>query len=158
MENLDRNFWLESPQQRLHKWKIFRRSLVDVPSKMEKISDVWNIWFFSPDVKITMDPYDTTKWPTVWELLQQGETCKYSKSLGAAYTMYYLNNSLDIDIMRVYDKTNNDIYIAGKIEDKLLMPYSLDVMNFQEECNNISIEETWSVAAVLDSILHRATK
>jgi hypothetical protein len=158
MDELDRNFWIESPQQRLQKWKNFRRSLSNNSNTMDCLTSVWNIWFFSPDVSMTLDPYDIKKWPTVWEMVQDGNTCKYSKTLGAAYAMYYLNNSLDISIMRVFDKFNKDIYVVSRIEDKLLMPYNKNILNFEDVKNNLDIQESWTINEVLDAILYQVAE
>ena len=149
------SFWLNSPQTRLSEWRNFRKSN-NHKTIEEVLPTIWNIWGNCPQVSMTLDPYDMATWPTVWEMVQAGETCKYSMSLGAAYTIYYLNNFQKISIMRVYDSNFEDIYSTSVIDDKyLLSPKSLNILDWQSNTNNLIIDEVVDIQSVLDAVLYK---
>lgn len=153
--NDNRLFWLKSPEDRLKDWRDFRKNY-EFSSIKKLCDDVWNFWILSPDVSKSIDPYSISLWPTIWEIIHEGNTCKYSKALAAAYTIYYINNDCDIVIARVYDKKNNDIYIASIINDAyILIPYSNEVENWQNINPEIQIEEKFSIEDVLDMVKNR---
>lgn len=152
-----RIFWIKSPEERLKNWRIFRK-YYNFTNTQKLLEDVWNFWIYSPDVSKTLDPYDVKNWPTVWEIIQYGNTCKYSKSLAAAYTLYFMNfDDYDIIIARVYDKINNDIYIATIINNEyILLPYSNEVRNWIQEKENLSIQESWKIDQVITMVNNRS--
>lgn len=150
-----RLFWLKSPEERLKHWREIRKNY-DFSSVYQLCNDIWEFWRLSPDVSKTLDPYTVKNWPTVWEIIYEGNTCKYSKSLAAAYSVYYINNDYDIVITRVYDKKNNDIYIASIIDEQyVFIPYSNEVENWQELKSELEIEEKWHISQVLDMVKNR---
>jgi hypothetical protein len=151
MKALDVNFWLLSPTARLTQWRLFRRSLSECHEK-EIPNIIWDTWMASPEVSIAIDPYDISKWPTLWEIIQQGHTCKFSKALAMSYTIHYLNLSKENNIMRVFDPKTHDTYYASIIDGKLYSPNSIEAMNAHTEILTLTIEESWTVQQVLDEI------
>ncbi|MFW5895497.1 MAG: hypothetical protein ACOCT9_02015 [archaeon] len=152
-----RLFWIKSPEERLKLWRDFRKGY-NFTNTESLVKDVWDFWFYSPDVSKILDPYDVKNWPTVWEIIQYGSTCKYSKSLAAGYMLYFMNyyDNNDIIIARVYDKINNDIYIASIInEEYIFLPYSNEVLNWIHEKQNIIIQESWGIEQVINMVNNR---
>jgi len=148
-----RLYWMRSPDQRMDLWRRFRRSFSKTDVK-DICNESWHWWYMSPEVSRTIDPYDPTTWLTLWEIIQLGETCKYSKAIGAAYMIHYLNPDLDIVIYRVFDKNRNDIYITTKVENRFLLhPEYTEVIEMNN--NDYVIQEEWSITKILDIIKYR---
>lgn len=157
MNNINdyRLFWLKSPDDRLKQWREMRKEY-NYESIKKLCDDVWTFWISSPDVSKTIDPYTISSWPTIWEIIKEGNTCKYSKSLAAAYNIFYINDEYDIVIARVYDTTNSDIYIATIINNKyVLTPYSNEVEIWENINSNLKIEEQVNITNVLDMVKNR---
>lgn len=156
MNNTDnRLFWLKSPDERLKKWREMRKEYT-ISTQEQLCKDIWHFWMTSPDVSKSIDPYSISMWPTVWEIIHEGKTCKYSRALAAAYTIHYIDETCDIVIARVYDKKNNDIYIASIINDAyVLIPYSNEVENWKTINPELQIEEQFSIENVLDMVKNR---
>jgi len=151
-------FWFDSPKNRLSRWRDFRKGLTGSVEPHE-ISEIWDLWSQCPEVSIAIDPYDVKKWPTVWEMIHHGEVCKYSRSLGAAYTIYYLNKSLDNHIMRVFDKDSDDTYLVSLISGEYLMsPKSTIVMDWKDMQHQFTIEYDTSIEKIIDSVLYQVTQ
>lgn len=146
-------YWQRSPEQRIELWRRFRKSFSSTDAA-EICNESWSWWIMSPEVNRTIDPYNPNTWLTFWEMVQLGETCKYSKAIGAAFMIHYLNSDLDIVISRVYDKNKNDIYITTLVENKFLLhPEYTEVMEMNDD---YVIQETWSIKKILEIIKYRS--
>jgi hypothetical protein len=156
MEYVNNNlFWKKHPTERLALWRKFRK-IYNYTSDEDACKLIWNLWIMAPTVSINIDPYDLTKWPTLWEMFQEGKCCKYSRALGAAYTLYYINPELKIEISRVYDLRKNDIYTAAIINNKYMMvDSSIDIELYEEIKNYIIFQETWNISEILDKVLYK---
>lgn len=157
MENVNKNmFWKKSPSERLSLWRKFRKNN-DFSDIKNTCDVVWSLWIMAPTVNINIDPYDLTRWPTLWEMIQEGTCCKFSRALGAAYTIYYLNNSVSIKIARVYDQEKNDIYTTAIINDMyMLAENSIEVEFWNDKKEKIQIEEIWDIKEIIDKVLYKA--
>jgi hypothetical protein len=123
------NLWLRSPDERLASWREFRIELQchydlmglngteSVGCKSQSCLEIINTWWqLAPTVSVAMDPFNSLSWPTVWEIVYQGECCKYSRGLAMAYTMYYIDDSLNITVDRVRDQLYGDEYMIANID------------------------------------------
>jgi hypothetical protein len=133
-----RNLWLRSSDERLSEWRDFRLGLQELYGQYDPDSDcnddillsslsaidMW--WQHAPLVSVAIDPYNYKFWPSVWEIVHQGECCKYSKGLAMAYTMYYMDPNAHVTVERVYDQTHNDEYFMATFNGQygLNTPYS----------------------------------
>lgn len=148
-----RLYWQRTPEKRMELWRRFRKSFSPVDTK-ELCDESWSWWSMSPDVKRLIDPYDPTSWLSFWEMIQVGQSCKYSKAVGAAFMIHYLNSNLNIVIYRVYDKIKNDIYITTLVENKFLLhPEYTEVIEM--DFNNFDIQEQWSITKIIQTIKYR---
>ena len=59
-------------------WRQFRKDYVYTNTEL-LTNTIWNIWKMSPEVSKTVDPYNISTWLTLWEIIQLGQTCKYTK-------------------------------------------------------------------------------
>jgi hypothetical protein len=112
-----RNLWLRSPDERLAGWREFRIELQssydcdrDVLSSLTAIS-TW--WQQAPIVSVALDPFNSKSWPTVWEIIYQGECCKYSRGLAMAYNIHYIDPKADVAVHRVHDHQYGDEYMIA---------------------------------------------
>jgi len=155
--------WLRSPDERLASWRTFRIDLQDhynhysndrskcnrniLLSSLEAIS-IW--WQQAPEVNVAIDPFNSEQWPTVWEIIDSGECCKYSRGLAMAYNMYYMDNSVNITLDRVRDLTYNDEYMIANFDGK----YALNSMQRNvidlNDVDFLEIRESWDIRAYLD--------
>lgn len=157
MEDVNKSFlWKKNPTDRLSAWRKFRRTH-DFSNTKETCELVWGLWITAPTVNINIDPYDLTKWPTLWEMIQEGTCCKYSRALGAAYTLHYISPNIGIKIARVYDQSKNDIYTAAIINDVYIMAeYDTEVKFWNDIKENIQIQEIWNIQDIIDKVLYKA--
>jgi len=142
-----RTIWFEPPSKRLARWRKFRTDLKDQLTddsalQIEKIcEEIWKFWAAAPQVNIAIDPYDQSTWPTVWEMLYQGEFCKYSNPLGMAYTFFYLLPEISNRIMRVHDSVSNDTYSVALIDDKWVLNHdTCDMVKWNDVSATLTIE------------------
>lgn len=123
MEQLTRNtIWFESPSIRMSAWRDFRKNL-DNTSIPDMCATVVDWWATAPTMAITIDPVDSTNWPTAWELLNYGEYCNHSIALGMAYTIFYVNPDIPNKIVYLTDRTNSVEALCVVIDDKYLLNY-----------------------------------
>lgn len=143
--------WLDPPQKRLANWRAFRRELdtTDVKAACEKVSQWWQ---FAPQSTLSIDPYDISTWPSVWEMLHQGDYCKFSTAIGMAYTIFYIDESVENRILRVYDHVNSDIYMTALINEHWLLNYNLcEMTEYNNVRNALEIQESWNTKDVVET-------
>lgn len=134
-------------------WRHFRKEYVHTSTE-HLCNTVWKIWAMSPEVSKIVDPYNLTTWLTLWEIIQLGQTCKYTKALGAAYMIHYLQPETNIVICRVFDKIKNDIYITAIVESKFLLhPEYTEIIKMNN--NDYQIQELWSLDKILEKIKYK---
>ena len=154
-----RNLWLRSANERLASWRDFRiqlqskyvkyngtDSVADNNILLSCLNTINTWWLQAPIVNLAMDPFNPESWPTVWEILDDGECCKYSRGLAMAYTIYYMSNSKCITIDRVHDHMYNDDYMIANFDGKYILnsPYN-KIIDIQKNnqitiCDSVNIE------------------
>ena len=89
-QQLIQQAWLDSPSTRLNRWRGFRKGLNtdDTKAVCETVVDWWKM---APISSWTIDPVDSSTWPTPWEMLHSGNFCDNSIALGMSYTIHYAN-------------------------------------------------------------------
>jgi hypothetical protein len=96
-------------QTRQAAWYQLRQTL---ETSEDPFSDVAKFFLRLPRVKFYTDPYDSTTWPTPWELIDENEYCEFNLILGMCYTIQLterfkdtrptINLAIDIDSRTVY--------------------------------------------------------
>lgn len=80
------NVFMMSPAERLEAWGSFRDTLSAV-SEQEQWDKVAKFWAQCPFGKWVIHPEDARNWPTVWELLHDGEYCRNAIAVGIESTL-----------------------------------------------------------------------
>ncbi len=99
-------------------WYNFRQQLELSNSPLD---DVQAYFDRLPKVKIYTDPYDQSRWPTPWELIDENEYCPFNIILGMCYTLQLTNrfSESNATITISIDKSNKTVYYLLFIDDKV---------------------------------------
>jgi hypothetical protein len=99
-------------------WYQLRQTL---ETSENPFSDVAKFFLRLPRVKFYTDPYDSSTWPTAWELIDENEYCEFNLILGMCYTLQlterFKNSQPTINVAT--DTINKTVYYLLKIEDKV---------------------------------------
>ena len=114
--------WFESPSTRLSQWREFRKGL-DTDNTQEVCNIVIDWWKMAPISKMSIDPVDSSTWPTPWEMLHSGDFSENSLALGMSYTIYYANETIPNELLYVTDRKNSTQKLCAWIDNKYLLNY-----------------------------------
>lgn len=157
-----RNLWLRSPDERLASWREFRIGLQSSYSLYEdyggdqdntrlvsclELINTW--WQQTPIVSVAIDPYDPISWPTVWEIIHQGECCKYSRGLAMAYNMHYMDSRVRVTLDRVYDTVFNDEYMIATFDGKYALNSLHGAVIALHSVDCLELRESWDIQRTL---------
>lgn len=149
-----RNLWLRSPAERLACWREFRLELQDKytscsdPVVILEHINTW--WKYVPIVSVAMDPFNRKTWPSIWELIYQGECCKYSRGLALAYNMHYIDQDINVKVSRVFDTKNNDEYFIAIWNDSYVLNSLYgDIVDFPSVDTTLDIRESWMIQDIV---------
>jgi hypothetical protein len=150
-----RNLWLRSPDERLASWREFRIEAYSAYSKcagnpLPILESVSTWWEQSPHVSVAMDPFNTKSWPTIWEIIQQGECCKYSRGLAMAYNIHYISDK-NVVLNRVRDHTHNDEYMIATFNNEFILNSLHGQVVNVHDVDCLEIRETWDIQAILSN-------
>lgn len=112
--------WYESPSTRLSQWRIFRKGL-DTNNTREVCETVVEWWKMAPISSMTIDPVESSTWPTPWEMLHSGDFCEDSIALGMSYTIYYANENIANELLYIIDKDRQIQRLCVSIDNKYLL-------------------------------------
>lgn len=157
-----RNLWLRSPDERLASWREFRIELQSSYDQYEAngseaddkvlVSCLYAIstwWSQVPMVNVAIDPYNPELWPTVWEIIDQGECCKYSRGLAMAYNMHYMEPRVAVTLDRVYDHHFNDEYMIANFGGKYGLNSQHSPVIKLQDVDSLEIRESWDIQRTL---------
>ena len=105
-------------QTRQLAWYQLRQNL---ETSEDPFFDVAKFFLQLPRVKFYTDPYDSSTWPTPWELIDENEYCEFNLILGMCYTMQLTERFKDAHptINVATDTINKTVYYLLKIKDKV---------------------------------------
>lgn len=109
-------------------WRQFRQSL-DTNNTLQVCETVVEWWRTAPTVSLSIDPVDSTNWPTPWEMLYSGDFCDNSLALGMAYTIYYTNSNINIDMLYLIDEQQSVQKLCALVDHKYLLNYEHGVIS-----------------------------
>ena len=93
----------------------------------------------------TIDPVDSSTWPTPWEMLHSGNFCDNSIALGMSYTIHYANEHIPNRLLYVTDRENSIQKLCALIDNKYLLNYSYGTIStLPTENVNISFDQNIS--------------
>jgi len=90
-------------EDRLSAWRNFRETLENTLTPFE---DVIEFYRRAPLVSIHTDPWDSSRWPNPWQLLEENEYCDFCTVLGWCYSLQLTDRFKDakFEIHIVTDK------------------------------------------------------
>lgn len=141
--------WFESPSTRLSQWREFRKGL-DTDNTQEVCNIVIDWWKMAPISKMSIDPVDSSTWPTPWEMLHSGDFCENSLALGMSYTIYYANETIPNELLYVTDRKNSTQKLCAWIDNKYLLNYEHGGISTLPT-ENVSISFQKKIADVIKS-------
>jgi hypothetical protein len=105
-------------QTRQLAWYQLRQTL---ETSVDPFSDVANFFLRLPRVKFYTDPYDSSRWPTPWELIDENEYCEFNLILGMCYTMQLTERFKDTrpTINLAIDNVSRTVYYLLCIEERV---------------------------------------
>ena len=121
-QQLSNQIWFESPSTRLSLWRQFRKGL-DINDIEQFCQTVVDWWKYAPISSITIDPVDSSTWPTPWEMLHSGEFCEDSMALGMSYTIYYADEDMPNELIYILDREKSMQQLCTLIDNKYLHNY-----------------------------------
>lgn len=151
-----RNLWMRSSSERLACWREFRLELQEIydpadgNSVLEAVNAVNTWWTHSPSVNIAIDPTSPANWPDIWEIICQGECCKYSRSLAMAYNLHYMDQEADVVLHLVYDTEYNDECMVAIFNGRyVLNSLRNSIVDMQTVNTPLQIKESWNIRDLL---------
>lgn len=108
----------KNQKARLSAWYNLRQQL---ETSEDPFLDVTRFFLKLPRVKIYTDPYDSSTWPTPWELVSENEYCEFNIILGICYTLQLTErfNNIKPKINVSVDSVNKTVYYLLVIDDKV---------------------------------------
>ena len=121
-QQLKNQAWYESPRERLSLWRQFRKGL-DTNDTEQVCKTVVEWWKMAPLSSMTINPVESSAWPTPWEMLHSGDFCENSLALGMSYTIYYANEKIPNELLYITDRNNSTQQLCVWIDNKYLLNY-----------------------------------
>ena len=112
--------WYEAPSTRLSQWRNFRKGL-DTNDTYAVCETVVQWWKMAPISSMTIDPVESSTWPTPWEMLHIGDFCEDSLALGMSYTIYYANDTIPNELLYIVDRGRAIQRLCVLIDNKYLL-------------------------------------
>ena len=105
-------------QTRQLAWYQLRQTL---ETSEDPFSDVAKFFLRLPRVKFYTDPYDSSTWPTPWELIDENEYCEFNLILGMCYTIQLTERFKDTrpTINLAIDNVSRTVYYLLCIEERV---------------------------------------
>jgi len=105
-------------QTQFASWMQLRKDLEQVDNPLETAAQ----YFLKlPRAKFYTDPYDDSRWPTPWELIEENEYCQFNIILGICYTLQlterFKNCNATINV--ALDTIDKTVYYILFINDKV---------------------------------------
>ena len=123
---------------------------MDTDNTQEVCNIVIDWWKMAPISKMSIDPVDSSTWPTPWEMLHSGDFCENSLALGMSYTIYYANETIPNELLYVTDRKNSTQKLCAWIDNKYLLNYEHGGISTLPT-ENVSISFQKKIADVIKS-------
>ena len=105
-------------QRQLDAWFKLRQNL---ETSEDPFLDVSKFFLKLPRVKFYTDPYDSSTWPTPWELVSENEYCEFNLILGMCYTLQLTDRFKNVQpkIHIAVDNVSKTVYYLLLIEEQV---------------------------------------
>ena len=136
-------------ESKLREWAELRQNLVPKPLD-QKCIEIDNFWQQCPMVNHYLHPIDMESWPDPWELLNEGNYCKYARALGMIYTLILLGVR-DIDFVDAKDENDEDVVLVLVDDAKYILNYWPDTV--VNNClTDFKIIKRYNISAIIKKI------
>jgi hypothetical protein len=118
------NVFMMSPAERLAAWGSFRDAL-PTQSENEQLGNVAKFWAQCPFKKWVIHPEDSQGWPTIWELLHDGDYCRNAIALGIEATLRLSGFDANrLKVVMVRHLEDQEEFFVVIIDDAHVLNYS----------------------------------
>jgi hypothetical protein len=118
------NTFMLPPAERLEAWGSFRDSLPTL-SDTSQFEQVAKFWAQCPFGKWVIHPEDSKNWPSVWELLHDGQYCRNAIALGIESTLRLGGvDAKRLKLTMVYHREDQEEFFVVIIDDTHVLNYS----------------------------------
>ena len=106
-------------EQRILAWRNFRESLETCDSPLQQTMDFWSK---APSINRLLDPWDSQRWSTPWELLEENRFCPVAIPLMMGWTLKLTTkfSKADILIKSIIDISSQRYYNLLYVDDNVL--------------------------------------
>jgi hypothetical protein len=130
----DTTVWYGTTTEKILAWRELRQQAAD-KSLLETIEMINAWWTYTPWVRKTIDPYDTSTWPTPWDMINLGQFCRSAIALGQAYTLWLCRPDVKTELYLVNNFSEKDIHLIAVIDEKFVLNYILGQVLMLEQCD-----------------------
>ena len=105
--------------ERITLWREFRESLTHSKNPLQDIVDLWKT---APVVDRNLDPWNSQRWPTPWELLEENRFCPVAIPLMMGWTAK-LSTKLSTSLVLIktfIDHSEQRYYNVCMVDDNVL--------------------------------------
>jgi hypothetical protein len=116
------NPFLTAPEERLSRWKVFRRSLHGLETT-EQLAQVAEFWSKAPLGPRAYDPYDASCWLTPWEMIHHNQWCRSSVAIGMENTLRLSGIDSNRLCLRLITDAIYDALLVLIVDDSFVLNY-----------------------------------
>jgi hypothetical protein len=135
--------WKLKPDDRLDRWKQFRKRLGTLPLE-SALAECVDFWQKAPFTPYYLEHADQTNWPDPWQLVYENYYCDLAKALGIVYTLHLSEHGTNLEMsIRVYQDTasRGQYNLAWIDQGKYVLNLSHDeVVNTQHLQQHLALE------------------
>ena len=131
-------------EQRLSGWSAFRETL---ELSDDPLQDVINYYNKIPTVSIQTDPYNSSTWPSPWELVNENMYCDFCRVLGMCYSLQ-LTDRFSREKFEIHIGINNEKsehYYLLVVGDRVLGFYNSTHVHVDQALKNLEPQEIHSM-------------
>jgi hypothetical protein len=106
-------------EQRILAWRKFRERLETCDNPLQETMD---FWFQAPRINRLLDPWDSQRWNTPWELLKENRFCPVAIPLMMGWTLKLTTkfSKANILIKSIIDISSQRYYNLLYVDDNVL--------------------------------------
>ena len=141
--------WIEDYDSRLRSYRHLRQALPH--AKLERQLEVINQWWADAPAGTNIVHWqDRDNWPNPWELLAESVYDELAKALGIVYTILFVNNNVDVSILRAMDTNGNDCIVVS-VNNKYILNWDSESV-ISTPVQEFRIQETLDCNALKEKV------
>lgn len=125
-----------SAQERLDDWSSFRDGLPNLDEETQ-IKEVVAYWARCPFSAWSLDPDQPEQWPTIWEILNDGDYCSNAIAVGMEATLRLSGWSPErLQLLMIRKLQDGEQFFIVLIDEVTVLNYSYGEATPIEQCSN----------------------